>query len=127
MADIVFSVTSVLVALLCSIILPMVYCFLITKDFFQKQLYNIRKIKVRIIILYVIIPLIFVAMILEVMSEQAIMQTFFYVLLWVVNFLLEILKLKIAKKELKSDVFIIREHPDFKNAIDVAFKEIADN
>ena len=127
MVDIVFSTASVLVVLLSSTILPMVYCFLITKDFLQKQLYNIKKIKVRIVILSAIIPLIFVTMILEVISEQAIIQTFFYGLLWIVNLLLQILKLKIAKQDLKSDIFIVREKPDFESAIDVAFKEIADN
>lgn len=127
MVDIVFSTASVLVVLLSSTILPMVYCFLITKDFLQKQLYNIKKIKVRIVILSAIISLIFVTMILEVISEQAIIQTFFYGLLWIVNLLLQILKLKIAKQDLKSDIFIVREKPDFESAIDVAFKEIADN
>lgn len=77
MVDIVFSTASVLVVLLSSTILPMVYCFLITKDFLQKQLYNIKKIKVRIVILSAIISLIIVTIILEVMSEQAIMQMFF--------------------------------------------------
>ncbi len=127
MVDIVFSTASVLVVLLSSTILPMVYCFLITKDFLQKQLYNIKKIKVRIVILSAIISLIIVTIILEVMSEQAIMQMFFYGLLWVVALLLEFSKLKIAKQDLKSDVFIIREHPDFKTAIDVEYKEVADN